>query len=73
MPGKSRIFAYSRHSMGKPFLFHPFYPEQIRGKEEAVIVAAKLRQLTADKMGKDQFLRGDRRNLAGEGVVRLSP
>jgi len=33
-------------------------------------VAAKSRQFTAHKTGKGQFLRGDRRNLAGEEVVR---
>jgi len=32
-------------------------------------VAAKSGQFTADEMGKGQFLRGNRRNLA-EGVVR---
>jgi len=32
----------------------------------------KSRQFTADKTGKSQFLRGNRRNLAGEGVVRKS-
>jgi len=38
-------------------------------------VAVKSGQFTADEMGKGQFLRGNRRNLAGEGVVRkiLSP
>jgi len=35
-------------------------------------VAVKSRQFTADKTGKGQFLRGNRRNLAGEGVVRKS-
>jgi len=35
-------------------------------------VAAKSRQFTADKTGKGQFLQGNRRNLAGEGVVRKS-
>jgi len=30
------------------------------------------RQFTADKTGKGQFFRGNRRNLAGEGVVRKS-
>jgi len=28
-------------------------------------MAAKSRQFTADKMGKGQFLQGNRRNLAG--------
>jgi len=36
----------------------------------AVTVATKSRQFTADKTGKGQFLRGNRENLAGEGVVR---
>jgi len=35
-----------------------------------VTVAAKSSQFTADKAGKSQFLRGNRKNLAGEGVVR---
>jgi len=35
-------------------------------------VAAKLRQFTADKTGKGQFLLRNRKNLAGEGVVRKS-
>jgi len=38
--------------------------------KKAVTVAAKSRQFTADKTGKGQFLRGNQRNLAGEGVVR---
>jgi len=33
-------------------------------------VAAKSGQVTADETGKGQFLRGNRRYLAGEGVVR---
>jgi len=33
-------------------------------------LAAKSGQFTADKTGKSQFLRGNRRNLVGEGVVR---
>jgi len=33
-------------------------------------VAAKSGQFTADETGKGQFLRGNRRNLAREGVVR---
>jgi len=33
-------------------------------------VATKLEQFTADKMGKGQLFRGNRRNLSGEGVVR---
>jgi len=41
-------------------------------KKKAVTVAAKSRQFTADKTGKGQFLLGNRRNLAGEGVVRKS-
>jgi len=40
--------------------------------KEGVTVAAKSRQFTADKTGKGQFLRGNRRNLAGEGVVKSS-
>jgi len=32
--------------------------------------AAKSGQFTADETGKPQFLRGNRRNLAGEKVVR---
>jgi len=35
-------------------------------------VAAKLRQFTADNTGKGQFLRGNRKDLTGEGVVRKS-
>jgi len=35
-------------------------------------VAAKSRQFTADKTGKGQFLRRNRRNLTREGVVRKS-
>jgi len=35
-------------------------------------VAAKSRQFTADKTRKGQFFRGNRRNLAGEGVVKKS-
>jgi len=35
-----------------------------------VTVAAKSGQFTADKAGKVQFLRGNRKNLAREGVVR---
>jgi len=38
----------------------------------AMTVAAKSGQFTADKMEKGQFLRGNRRNLAVEGVVRNS-
>jgi len=30
-------------------------------------------EFTADEMGKGQFLRGNRRNLAGEGVVKKIP
>jgi len=37
-----------------------------------VTVAAKSGQFTADEAGKGQFLRGNRRNLAGEEVVRKS-
>jgi len=40
----------------------------VRVQEKAV--EAKLGQFTANKMGKGQFLRGNQRNLAGEGVVR---
>jgi len=36
--------------------------------KKAVTVAVKLGQFTADKTGKNQFLRGNRRNLAGDGV-----
>jgi len=35
-----------------------------------VTEAAKSGQFTADKTRKSQFLRGNRRNLAGEGVMR---
>jgi len=35
-----------------------------------VTVAAKSGQFTADETGKDQLIRGNRRNLAGEGVVK---
>jgi len=49
----------------------PFYPAYVRG-QKAVTVAATSRQLTADKTGKGKFFRGNRRNLAGEGVVRKS-
>jgi len=35
-------------------------------------VAAKLVQFTVDETGKDQFLRGNQRNLAEEKVVRKS-
>jgi len=35
-------------------------------------VAAKSRQFTADRTGKGQFLRGNPRNLAGEGIVKKS-
>jgi len=37
-----------------------------------VTVVAKSGQFTADETGKGQFLRGNQRNLAGEGVVRKS-
>jgi len=37
-----------------------------------VTVAAKSRQFTADKTGKGQFLQGNQKNLAEEGVVRKS-
>jgi len=47
----------------------PSYPAQVRGQEKAVTVAAKSGQFTTDKTGKGQFLRGNRRNLAGEWVV----
>jgi len=40
-----------------------------RGQEKAVAVVAKSGQFTADKSGKGKFLRGNQRNLAGEGVV----
>jgi len=42
----------------------------LRGQYWAVTVAAKSRQFTADETGKCQFLRGNRRNLAEDGVVR---
>jgi len=42
----------------------------VRRQEKAMIVAAKSGQFTADETGKDQFLRGNQRNLAGKGVVR---
>jgi len=48
----------------------PFYPAWVRGQEKAATVAAKSGQFTADEMEKGQFLRGNRRNLTGEGVVR---
>jgi len=48
----------------------PFYSALVREQKKAVIMAAKSRQFTADKTGKSQFLGGNRRNLAGEGVVR---
>jgi len=32
--------------------------------------AAKSEQFTANEIGKDQFHRGNRRNLAEEGIVR---
>jgi len=35
-----------------------------------VTVAAKSGQFTADETGKCHFLQGNRRNLAGEGVLR---
>jgi len=35
-----------------------------------VTVTSKSGQFIADETGKGQFLRGNRRNLAGEGVVR---
>jgi len=43
--------------------------EKVRGKEKDVTVAAKSGQFAADETGKGQFLRGNRRNLAGEEVV----
>jgi len=36
-------------------------------------MAAKLGQFTLDKTGKGQFLRGNQRNLAGEGIVLKIP
>jgi len=42
----------------------------VRGQERAVTVAAKSGQFTADKTGKGQFLRENRRNLAGERAVK---
>jgi len=41
-----------------------------RCKKNFPSVAAKSGQFTADEMRKGQFLRENRRNLAGEGVVR---
>jgi len=49
-------------------IFLPFYPAEVRGQEKDVTMAAKSGQFIADKMGKSQLLRGNRRNLAG--VVR---
>jgi len=43
-----------------------------RIKEGCVTVEAKQRQPTAVKTGKGQFLRGNRRNLARDGVARKS-
>jgi len=43
---------------------------QVRGQEKAVTVAVKSRQFAADKTEKGQFLRGNRRNLPEERVVR---
>jgi len=37
---------------------------------EAVTGAAKSGQFTADETGKDQFYRGNQKNLTEEGVVR---
>jgi len=53
----------------------PFYPAYVRGEEKAVTMALKSGQFTTDETEKGRFLRGNRRNLAGEGVVRkfLSP
>jgi len=48
----------------------PFYPEYVRGQEKAVTVAAKSGQFTSDETEKGQFLRGNRKYLAEEGVVR---
>jgi len=42
----------------------------IPGKGLGSTTTTKSRQFTADKTGESQFLRGNRRNLAGEGVVR---
>jgi len=46
-----------------------------RTREGTVTVAAKSGQFTAGEAGKGQFVRGNRRNLAKEKVVRyiLSP
>jgi len=41
-----------------------------RIREGNVTVAPKLGQFTTDEIGKGQFLGGNRRNLAEEGVVR---
>jgi len=52
-----------------------FYRAYVREQEKAVTVAAKSRQFTAEETRKGQFLRGNRKNLAEEVVVRkiLSP
>jgi len=42
----------------------------VKRTKEGVTVAAKSEQFTADNTGKGQFLRGNRRNLVGEGVVK---
>jgi len=51
--------------------FPAVLPALARGQKKAVTVAAKSGQFTADKKGKGQFLRGNRRNLAGEEVGKI--
>jgi len=53
----------------------PFYSALVIGQEKTVTVLAKSGQFTADETEKDQFLRGNRRNLVQEEIVRniLSP
>jgi len=47
----------------------PFYPDQVRGQKKAVTVAAKSEQFTAGETRKDQFLLGNRKNLAKEIIL----
>jgi len=64
-----------RFCRGSPQALHEEFSFGFILHREAVTVAAKLGQFTADETGKGQFLRGNRRNLVGERVARkiLSP
>jgi len=64
------IFRTLRGSIFRDFVRMFFMDGPLAVRNFAMIVATKSGQFTADETGKGKSLRGNRRNLAEEGVVR---